>query len=215
MAVIITGSNTPTAGGVTYGDGTTYANTAAGTSGQVLTSAGASAPTWATVSAGALIKISTQTASSSASLEWTGLSGYDQYYLVFSNLVASASHTNIYLLLGTGSTPTYSTSNWSIAAIRGSGATITGTSTATTAGQGWIAAWPASGAYTGAGNAVISGMNAAVAGSISNFYAMDSNPLGTAKSHFVTGGLPITAIKFGQSTGNMTSGSATLYGITS
>jgi len=70
MAVIITGNNTPTAGGVTYGDGTTYANTAAGsaggvlysagssapaftaagTAGQVLTSAGASAPVWATIS---------------------------------------------------------------------------------------------------------------------------------------------------------------------
>ena len=47
MAVVITGNNTPTAGGVTYGDGTTYANTAAGTAGQVLTSAGVSAPAWA------------------------------------------------------------------------------------------------------------------------------------------------------------------------
>jgi hypothetical protein len=48
MAVVITGDNTPTAGGVTYGDGTTYVNTSAGTSGQVLTSAGSSAPTWST-----------------------------------------------------------------------------------------------------------------------------------------------------------------------
>jgi hypothetical protein len=51
MAVTITGNNTPTAGGVTYGDGTTYANTAAGTAGQILQSNGASAPTW--VAAGA------------------------------------------------------------------------------------------------------------------------------------------------------------------
>jgi hypothetical protein len=49
MAVVITGSNTPTAGGVTYGDGTTYANTAAGTSGQALVSAGASAPAFGTL----------------------------------------------------------------------------------------------------------------------------------------------------------------------
>lgn len=68
MAVTIVGNNTPTAGGVVYGDGTNYASTAAGsaggvlysagasapaftaagTSGQVLTSAGSSAPTWAT-----------------------------------------------------------------------------------------------------------------------------------------------------------------------
>jgi hypothetical protein len=46
MAVTIVGNNTPTAGGVVYGDGTNYASTAAGTSGQILTSAGASAPTW-------------------------------------------------------------------------------------------------------------------------------------------------------------------------
>lgn len=46
MPVTIVGNNTPTAGGVVYGDGTNYASTAAGTSGQVLTSNGASAPTW-------------------------------------------------------------------------------------------------------------------------------------------------------------------------
>ena len=40
------GSATPTAGGAAYGTGTAYAFTAAGTSGQVLTSNGASAPTW-------------------------------------------------------------------------------------------------------------------------------------------------------------------------
>jgi hypothetical protein len=37
---------TPTAGGVNYGTGTAHAFTAAGTAGQILTSAGASAPTW-------------------------------------------------------------------------------------------------------------------------------------------------------------------------
>jgi hypothetical protein len=43
---------TPTAGAVAYGTGTAYAFTAAGTSGQVLTSAGAGAPTWATPTTG-------------------------------------------------------------------------------------------------------------------------------------------------------------------
>ena len=46
MAVIINGSNTPTAGAVAVGDGTTLAFTAAGTAGQVLTSAGSGTPTW-------------------------------------------------------------------------------------------------------------------------------------------------------------------------
>ena len=38
MAVVITGNNTPTAGGVVYGDGTTYATTSAGTSGRPIVS---------------------------------------------------------------------------------------------------------------------------------------------------------------------------------
>ena len=43
---------TATAGGAAYGTGTAYAVTAAGTTGQVLTSNGASAPTWQTASGG-------------------------------------------------------------------------------------------------------------------------------------------------------------------
>ena len=42
------GTATPTAGGVAYGSGTAYAFTSAGTSGQVLTSAGSGTPTWST-----------------------------------------------------------------------------------------------------------------------------------------------------------------------
>ena len=43
---------TATAGGVGYGTGTAHAYTSAGTAGQVLTSNGASAPTWTTISSG-------------------------------------------------------------------------------------------------------------------------------------------------------------------
>ena len=43
---------TPTAGGAAYGTGTAYAFTAAGTAGQVLTSAGTSAPAWSGISGG-------------------------------------------------------------------------------------------------------------------------------------------------------------------
>ena len=46
------GSATPTAGGASYGTGTAYAFTAAGTAGQVLTSAGTSAPVWSGISGG-------------------------------------------------------------------------------------------------------------------------------------------------------------------
>ena len=52
---------TPTAGAVPYGTGTAYSFTAAGTSGQVLTSNGSSAPTWATPAAYATVTDDTTT----------------------------------------------------------------------------------------------------------------------------------------------------------
>jgi hypothetical protein len=56
------GTATPTAGGVAYGSGTAYAFTAAGTSGQVLTSNGSGAPTWSTPTAYATVTDDTTTA---------------------------------------------------------------------------------------------------------------------------------------------------------
>lgn len=55
LAVANGGTNstaTPTAGGAGYGTGTAHAYTAAGTAGQILTSAGASAPTWGNLDGG-------------------------------------------------------------------------------------------------------------------------------------------------------------------
>jgi hypothetical protein len=46
------GTATPMAGGVAYGNGSAYAFTAAGTSGQFLQSTGSGAPTWATIPSG-------------------------------------------------------------------------------------------------------------------------------------------------------------------
>jgi hypothetical protein len=55
------GTATPTAGTVAYGDGTAYAFTSAGTSGQVLQSNGSSAPTWVTPTAYATVTDDTTT----------------------------------------------------------------------------------------------------------------------------------------------------------
>lgn len=118
MAVVIDGSNTPTAGGVGYGDGTELAFTSAGTSGQPLVSGGASAPafrpytlpaadgsanqilqtngsgalSFATPSTGALVYLSTVTASSSATvdLETTFNSTYRAYLIVGTGVFCSA-----------------------------------------------------------------------------------------------------------------------------
>lgn len=46
MTIVINGTNTPTAGGIGYGDGTNLAFNTVGTAGQILTSAAGSVPTW-------------------------------------------------------------------------------------------------------------------------------------------------------------------------
>jgi len=51
------GTATPTAGAVPYGTGTAYGFSAAGTSGQVLTSAGAGIPTWTTPTTGTVTSV--------------------------------------------------------------------------------------------------------------------------------------------------------------
>jgi len=55
------GTATPTSGAVAYGTGTAYAFTAAGTTGQVLTSNGSGAPTWSTPTAYATVTDDTTT----------------------------------------------------------------------------------------------------------------------------------------------------------
>ena len=115
MAVIITGNNTPTAGGVVYGDGSTYATTTAGTSGRPIVSGGAGAPTFrpytlpaadgsanqllqtdgagalsfATVSAG--FTLATPVNVSGTSVSFTGIpSGAKQIVLMFKSVRSNA-----------------------------------------------------------------------------------------------------------------------------
>jgi len=65
---------------------------AAGTNGQVLTSAGSGLPSWTTPSSGALTLLSTVTASASTTVdvETTFSSTYDTYLLTLTNVVSSA-----------------------------------------------------------------------------------------------------------------------------
>ncbi len=80
---------TPTAGTIPYGTGTALAYSAAGTSGQLLQSNGAAAPSWVAPSSGALVLISTTTASGSANTLdiTTGFSStYDDYLVIGENI---------------------------------------------------------------------------------------------------------------------------------
>ena len=84
MAIIIDGNNTPTLGGVGYGDGTELAFSAAGTSGQLLQSNGGAAPTWVAAPSSAMTLLSTVTINNSATadVETTFNSTYDTYMIV-------------------------------------------------------------------------------------------------------------------------------------
>ena len=84
---------TPTAGGVVYGTGTAQAVTTAGTSGQVLQSNGASAPSWVTASGGAMVLISTTTASSSSGVSFSSLTSYNNYRILISGLTFGSGGT--------------------------------------------------------------------------------------------------------------------------
>jgi hypothetical protein len=116
MTIVINGTNSPTAGSIGYGDGTNLAFTAAGTTGQVLTSATAGTPTWAAPSAGSLVLLSTVTASNSATVdvETTFSSTYDTYMLVVSGATPTVDSAPLLMLMKIGgtyiSTSTYITS---------------------------------------------------------------------------------------------------------
>lgn len=139
MAVIITGNNTPTAGGITYGDGTTYAVTAAGTSGRPVVSGGAGAPafrpytlpaadgsasqflqtdgagalSFATPSAGAVTLITSTTATAASSVVFTGLSTtYGVYLLEYDSVFASVAYENLALTISADNGATYYSSSY-------------------------------------------------------------------------------------------------------
>ena len=106
---------TPTAGGVGYGTGTAHAYTTAGTSGQVLTSNGAGAPTWSTAAAtgvtsvsqtftGGLISVSGSPITSTGTLALTvaGTSGGIPYFSSASTWASSAALTQYGIVYGGG-----------------------------------------------------------------------------------------------------------------
>ena len=96
MTIIIDGNNTGTAGGASYGTGTSNNFTAAGTTGQVLTSQGASAPTWTTPSSGALVLLATLTPTAATTVESLNVftSAYDNYLILIQGIqTASATGT--------------------------------------------------------------------------------------------------------------------------
>jgi len=114
------GGATLAQGDVLYYNGSNLVNLGAGTSGQFLKTQGADAnPVWATVAAGAGLEfVSEYLASTSDSVEFTGLGvGYD-YEVRAHNLTVSNDLAYLDMQYGTGGTPTYVTSNYMNQTIR-------------------------------------------------------------------------------------------------
>jgi len=109
------GTATPTAGAVPYGTGTAFGFTAAGTSGQVLTSAGAGTPTWTTPTTGTVTSVgqtftgglisvtgSPVTGSGTLALTVAGTSGGVPYFSSASTWASSAALAANALVIGGG-----------------------------------------------------------------------------------------------------------------
>lgn len=98
MAVIINGNNTPTAGGVAYGNATELAFTSAGSSGQFVVSGGAGEPTFLNAPAGAVVGTTdTQTLTNKtidiASNTLTGVAGVTATQTLTNKTISGADNT--------------------------------------------------------------------------------------------------------------------------
>ena len=224
MTIIVNGSNTPTAGAVGYGDGTNLAFTSAGTTGQFLSSNGSSAPSWVGAPASAMTLISTLTASSSASLAWTGLSGYKDYFIIIDNFIP-ASLNPLYMYLGTGAGPTYLTSGYLLVSSYINPGTSAFGGTNTFSGSSSSVMYLSGGSnidptysfgFCGFGiigncnNSVSSTINIQGGGMQSSTY-----PVSLQSTGIQTSTTAKTAIKLAFGSVNITSGTASLYGISS
>lgn len=227
LSGITTGTATNLAGGsngtVPYQSaaGTTQM-LAVGTSGQVLRSNGAAAPSWVTPSAGALVFINSQVVSSAvATVDFSNLftSTYDDYVVYFGGVTSSAgSGQPLTVRLqknGAFGTTGY---NWGYLNARSSGTAQTSTAAAATQIilgpnaslfsdpiQGGFCAITNANSATGYAVSVVAQIfaHSTSAGSVGMITAG-----GTSSAAFVT-----TGIQFLTSTGNITAGNFRLYGV--
>jgi len=215
-----TGLSSLTSNSVLLGNGSsTIQFVSPGTTGNVLTSNGTTWSSSAPAGGGsAMTLISTLTASSSATLSWTGLSGYSKYLLILQNIIPATNNTTLYLQFGTGSGPTYITSSyyWSVESIGISASSNTGGSSVSQIG---ISSSVVNSGTGLSGFAHITGMNSGSYAAVNfhDFYV----PGITSAVTYVGGGTQNTdtnaktAIQIYMNSGNINTGTASLYGISS
>ena len=212
----VTGAVSTTAG-VTVGSGFTVS------AGDVLLPAGSIASA-ALAAAPAMVFISTQEASSSAAIDFTGLGDtYDHYELVVSNAKPATDDVVANIRVGTGGGPTYQSSGytWAVAGTVGAGPTaLTNGSTSDTLIQ-MASATAANGVGNASGESwsgTIKFNNPEASNLFSLYYQAVYNRAADGIVYVVSGAgsynsvSAVTAIRFLFSSGNIASGRFTLYG---
>jgi hypothetical protein len=163
---------------------------------------------------GAMLLISTQTASNSASLAWTGLSTFTRYRLVGSFLVPATDTANLNLRIGTGGTPTYATSNYAYSyQVSGQSGLAQAQSLVGTAA---ILCFNVHNVTPGVAALDLlittDGTTVAWCGTASYFLSATSIDIATIAG-WVVPGAAMTAIQLIMSSGNITSGTTSLYSV--
>lgn len=212
----VTTSPAGSTGQVQYNNAGAFGAVSSGTSGQVLTSAGSgAAPTWSTPSSGAMVYISTTTASSSATIDITGLSSaYSQYVIIATGVKPDSNNVRMscrFQYNGSWLTTSYS---YSFVTANGAGGNNGDTS------EIWLV-----GNSLGAGSGAYFTVNfpnpSATSINKSIYWAGAYTMADNSTSYQMTGGgtqwnstaLAVTGIRFFTNSGNITTGTFRLYGI--
>ena len=217
------GASTFTIGGnVTFSGAYTFAGTLTNntsvtfpTSG-TLSTAGGTSP---------LVPLATLTASSSASLAFTSLfsSSYYQYLIIFTNILPATDNTKLYLVAGTGATPTYVSTGylWQLQGGYAAGNNQSGAGNSNDA-QAVLAFLDGSGVSNSATYNGVSGFMyiSAIGGSSQTMtgvghlgYETTSEGWCIQQNSFNLPAASYTALKFLFSAGNIASGTIDIYGL--
>jgi hypothetical protein len=186
---------------------------APGTAGQALISGGASAlNSWG--AAGAMSLISTQTATSSATLDWAGLSGFTTYRLVGRVLIPATDTAHLNIRFGTGGGPTYATSGYAWSEfVTGASGSSGRNSASDTAGRVVFNVHNAAPGVAALDMLITTdGTYAAYCGTAS-YLLTAGQPEAQYFSGYVSLGAALTAVRLIPSTGGITSGNASLYSV--
>lgn len=210
----------PICGGTTTTGPLQSADTGFATSGFVLTSnGGAALPSFKSVTASgaALILLNTQTASSSASLSFTSTyvtNAYSQYFIQFDRIIPASNGVNLLMDMSTDNGSTYLNSNYSSGVLSSAfNSTIFGNTSSTTTCPLNDSGAPVSSTTGISGQIYLYGLAASsAAGPVytGKFYAPTSRQDVVGSN---SGSPTVNNLKFSFSSGNISSGTISLYGV--